>query len=87
MTEFKLSKNGQLVGFIDITNKGFSVTGQEELIDLLSDDGVDFRCTESDREDDETTYFFRATMPTGTMVQVLIRLKPILTEMGYEMIA
>ncbi len=84
MTEFRLLKDGKKVGFIDVTNKGFTVIDDLELAERFGNSGFAFVRTESIKEGAKVNVFFRARIPTDSMMRMLIHLEPNLSSIGYE---
>ncbi len=85
MTSFKFFKRGREEGIIEVTNFGVSIQDHEELCDLLDNIGSDFRRVGFEKQGDGTNFIFKTTAPTERMVDVLIRLRPYLEDLGYEM--
>ncbi len=87
MTSFKFCKQGQEEGIIEVTNFGVSIQDHAELCDLLDEVGSDFKRVGFEKRGEETHYIFKATMPTHKMLEVLIRLRLHLEDMGYQIVA
>ena len=84
MTSFTVYKEGKEEGTIEVTNIGVSIQNRESFRDLLEEIGSDFQMVAAEKQDEDTNYIFKATLPTRQMIEVLTRLKLCLEDAGYE---
>ena len=84
MTSFTVFKEGKEEGTIEVTNIGVSIQNHEGFRNLMKEIGPDFQMVAAEKEDGDTDYIFKATLPTIQMIEVLSRLKPFFEDAGYE---
>ncbi len=85
MTSFTVYKEGREEGTIEVTNLGVSIQNHEEFRDLLEEIGSEFQMVAAEKEEENTKYIFKATLPTRQMIEVLTRLKLCLEDAGYKL--